>query len=360
MPTAVPSSPSARDQRAVHVLLGAYAEGIAPVPREVNLVPAFPWSHHQLLVERAPVRIEKLADLPPEAAAEREMWLHMPIRSALSLPIESHGVVGHLIVLNTVHHENQWPDVFVPRLQVLGELLAGALIRQKMFAGLRETEALLGSGAELAGLAHYTVNFAARTTFVDDRFRDVCGVPPEREGGLEAVMFWMEQLHPEDRPRVLLMRDQLHDGRLERASIEYRFLHPDEGERWIHHLARVAERDADRRAVRTFGVLRDITDRKLAEAELGQLSRRLIAAHEAERALLARELHDDVTQRLAVLAIDVGRAEQAAPDQCARAGNARHPSGAHTAQRGRSRPCLSAPPVGAGGTRPGRSAASGM
>ncbi|TFG43809.1 MAG: sensor histidine kinase [Gemmatimonadales bacterium] len=61
-------------------------------------------------------------------------------------------------------------------------------------------------------------------------------------------------------------------------------------------------------------MLRDITDRKLAEAELGQLSRRLIAAHEAERALLARELHDDVTQRLAVLAIDVGRAEQAAPD----------------------------------------------
>ena len=44
------------------------------------------------------------------------------------------------------------------------------------------------------------------------------------------------------------------------------------------------------------------------------LSRRLIRAHEDERALLARELHDDVTQRLAVLAIDVGRAELAAPD----------------------------------------------
>jgi signal transduction histidine kinase len=125
----------------------------------------------------------------------------------------------------------------------------------------------------------------------------------------------MEQLHPDDRPRVLLMRDQLHDGRLEQASIEYRFGHPEKGERWMQHLARVAERDADRRAVRTFGVLRDITNRKLAEAEQGQLGRRLIAAHEAERALLARELHDDVTQRLAVLAIDVGRAERAAPDQ---------------------------------------------
>lgn len=299
------------DRQSVHVLLGTYAEGVVPVPGDVNLVPAFPWSHQRLLVERKPVRIERLADLPPEAVGEREMWLELPIRSALSLPIESHGVVSHLIVLNTVHHENRWPDVFIPRLQLLGELLAGALMRQAMFAGLRETEERLGSGAELAGLAYYTVNIAARTTFVDDRFREVCGVPAGRGGGLEAVAFWMEQLHPEDRPRVLLMREQLHDGRLEQASVEYRYHHPAKGERWIHHLARVAERNATLGAVRTFGVLRDITARKKTEAELAQLSGRLIAAHEAERALIARELHDDVTQRLALLAIDVGRAEQA-------------------------------------------------
>jgi signal transduction histidine kinase len=67
--------------------------------------------------------------------------------------------------------------------------------------------------------------------------------------------------------------------------------------------------------VKTFGVLRDITERKRVEDELHDLSRRLIGAHEEERALLARELHDDVSQRLAVLAIDVGRAELAAPDR---------------------------------------------
>ena len=68
------------------------------------------------------------------------------------------------------------------------------------------------------------------------------------------------------------------------------------------------------RAVRTFGVLRDVTERRRAEDALHDLSRRLIGAHEEERALLARELHDDLTQRLAVLAIDVGRAELAASD----------------------------------------------
>jgi len=65
--------------------------------------------------------------------------------------------------------------------------------------------------------------------------------------------------------------------------------------------------------VKAFGVMRDITATKRAEEALRDLSGRLIQAHEEERALLARELHDDVTQRLAVLAIEVGRTELAAP-----------------------------------------------
>jgi signal transduction histidine kinase len=59
-------------------------------------------------------------------------------------------------------------------------------------------------------------------------------------------------------------------------------------------------------------------------------------AHEEERALLARELHDDVSQRLAVLAIEAGRAELGAPDaaqaqalQTVREGLVRHSEDVH-------------------------------
>ena len=61
----------------------------------------------------------------------------------------------------------------------------------------------------------------------------------------------------------------------------------------------------------------DITERKEAEAliekshrEIQQLAGRLLSAHEDERRRLARELHDDLTQRLARLAIDAGGLEQ--------------------------------------------------
>ena len=57
-------------------------------------------------------------------------------------------------------------------------------------------------------------------------------------------------------------------------------------------------------------VAQDIADLKTAEHRLQALARRLITAQEEERSRLARELHDDVTQRLGTLAIDAGKLAQ--------------------------------------------------
>ena len=53
--------------------------------------------------------------------------------------------------------------------------------------------------------------------------------------------------------------------------------------------------------------------RQRAEEAARELSGHLITAQEDERSRLARELHDDVTQRLALLAIDAGRQERVLP-----------------------------------------------
>jgi PAS domain S-box-containing protein len=59
----------------------------------------------------------------------------------------------------------------------------------------------------------------------------------------------------------------------------------------------------------------DITERKLAEEALTSMSQRLIEAQEQERSRIARELHDDTSQRLAMLALWIGQLENDLPGQ---------------------------------------------
>ena len=274
----------------------------------------FPWVVQQMLVGRMVV-LPSLRELPAEAAVDLESARQIGIKSDLCLPLAVGGEspLGAL-AFNTLRAERDWPEALVQRLQLVAQIFTNALARRRQQRSLQDSRAYLATGAELAGLAFYEVNFGEGVARVDDRFRDLCGVPAERVKGLQVLEFWMDQLHPADRERVLDLRQQLHDGRLERISVEYRLLHPALGEKWIHHLGRVVRRDATGRTLKSYGVLRDITQAKHAEDELRDLSRRLIRAHEEERALLARELHDDVTQRLAVLAIEVGRVELTVPD----------------------------------------------
>jgi PAS domain S-box-containing protein len=58
----------------------------------------------------------------------------------------------------------------------------------------------------------------------------------------------------------------------------------------------------------------DITHRKNAEEALLGMSRKLIEAHEQERTRIGRDLHDDVVQRLVMLAIELGGIQQKLPD----------------------------------------------
>jgi PAS domain S-box-containing protein len=110
-------------------------------------------------------------------------------------------------------------------------------------------------------------------------------------------------IYPADRERVW---KAIAEARTDRKSysIEFRVVRTDGVLRWV--TARGEFYFTHRqKASHMLGMLVDITERKLAEEALSSLTGRLIEAQEEERRRIAREIHDDYQQRLAMLAIDL-------------------------------------------------------
>jgi PAS domain S-box-containing protein len=114
--------------------------------------------------------------------------------------------------------------------------------------------------------------------------------------------FFADHLHPADQLKVLLSC-QKHSVTGQNYDLTFRMLTKDDRVIWLHSLVHVTfERN---KAQRVSGLMIDITEQKRAEEALIDLGGRLIAAQEKERARIARELHDDFNQRMALLSIEL-------------------------------------------------------
>lgn len=123
---------------------------------------------------------------------------------------------------------------------------------------------------------------------------------------------YLKIVHPEDRVRVAKRWDQAMEDGVYQS--EHRLLLHGE-EKWVKE---IAEMHADHRGKITdaSGTTQDIHEQKINEfrvqenaAELQQLTGKLLSVQEEERRRVARELHDDLSQRLAALSIEAGNFE---------------------------------------------------
>jgi GAF domain-containing protein len=96
------------------------------------------------------VLFSKVDDMPDEARVDKQTWRDWGIRSNLVIPLFLDKAVVHIIAINAVQQERGWPQEFIPRLQLLGEIFVSALERRTAEQALRESEEQLKLAASSA------------------------------------------------------------------------------------------------------------------------------------------------------------------------------------------------------------------
>lgn len=176
--------------------------------------------------------------------------------------------------------------------------------KRKAEAVLRESEKRFRVMADTAPALIWMCDQEGKITYLNDRRLAFTGPDPSAGYGDT----WTAYVHPDDLKQVL---DAVSEAlrKQEPFSKEYRLRRNDGNYRWMFDIAS-PRMNGDGSFAGFIGSAIDITDQKLAQEALESVSGRLIEAQEKERSRIARDLHDDVCQRLALLSMELEQANR--------------------------------------------------
>jgi PAS domain S-box-containing protein len=190
------------------------------------------------------------------------------------------------------------------QMLIIIALLLQRVKRKRAEKSLRESEQRFRLVANSAPVMIWMSGPDKLCTFFNEGWLDFTGRPLEEELGNG----WASGVHPKDLERCLEVYSRAFDAR-DNFEMEYRLRRHDGQYRWVNDVG-VPRFGAEGSFQGFIGSAIDVTDRKRSEEALLDMSGHLIKAHEEERARIARELHDDLSQRMALLHIGLDEFEQ--------------------------------------------------
>ncbi len=137
--------------------------------------------------------------------------------------------------------------------------------RKLVEATIRDSEQRWKFAIEGSGDGVWDWDIAASTVTFSTRWKAMLGFTEDEIG--TSLDEWTKRAHPADMPRVMADVDAHFEGRTETYFNEHRVLCKDGSWKWILDRGLVVARDAAGKPVRMIGTHKDISARKLAEAE---------------------------------------------------------------------------------------------
>ena len=168
-------------------------EGIAALPG-VFTREAWPWSLDRLAGGH-PVCFSRLAELPPEAATDRQSYVALSTKSIVLVPVVADGVILGSLGCSMERHEREWPEEFVQRLRLLADTFAVVLMRRRAERALEESEGRFRLMADAAPVMIWVAGPDGRCIDVNRAWLRFTG----RTRGQEVGDGWLGGVHPADR-----------------------------------------------------------------------------------------------------------------------------------------------------------------
>jgi PAS domain S-box-containing protein len=171
--------------------------------------------------------------------------------------------------------------------------------RKQSEDALRESEARFRVMADTAPVMIWISGIDKGCTYFNQQWLNFTGRRIEEELGNG----WTTGIHPDDYEHCIDTYSASFDLK-EPFTMEYRLRRADGEYRWILDSG-TPRFSAGGKFLGYVGSCVDITERKTAEQALADFSGELIRARENECARIARELHDDLNQRMALISVEL-------------------------------------------------------
>lgn len=268
--------------------------------------PELPWVTKTILQDE-PVLLGSLDELPPEAQVDRQYLAKRAIKSLAFIPCGSGTAVQGVLVLVRLSSELSWPATLVERLGVFGNIFASALMRKQAQLAEAESEQRFRYLFEEAPIGIAIEDVDGKILFANPTLCSILGYEVDEVVGMNCCEFSDADVEENDCEQFQKLRDGLADT----YRMEKRYTRKDGARIWGRVNVTMLRGTGDRQPI-VVATVEDITAAKNTTAELNdlntelrQLTARLIQSQEVERQRIARELHDDISQRLALLMMDI-------------------------------------------------------